>query len=98
MQRTARKLRKAQALSRIAAVEVLLRQWDPLSLADFAPEDEYNDYAPPIVTLVAEGATPLRIAQHLAALQTAQLGVAVTPEVNLKVATGIVEALTRLPG
>jgi hypothetical protein len=97
MQRAVRKLRKKQALSRIAAVALLLREWDPLSLADMAPEDEYDAYAPPIVTLIAEGATSLRIAQHLTALQTGQFGVGATPEENLKVATNIMEVLERLP-
>jgi hypothetical protein len=97
MPRADRKLRKSQALGRIAAVAIHLRQWDPLSLADLAPNDEYDAYAPPIVTLISEGATPLRVAQHLTELQTSQLGVGATPEENMKVATAIVEALARLP-
>ena len=97
MQRAVRKLRKSQALARVAAVAVILRKWDPLSVGEFAPDDEYNSYAPPIVTLVSEGANPGRVAQHLTELQTGQLGVSATLAENLKVANEIVEALTLLP-
>jgi hypothetical protein len=97
MHRAVRKLRKDQTLARIAAVARELRRWDPLAVADIAPEDEYDAYAPPIVTIVDEGANPWRIAQHLATLQTEHFGVSPTPAENLKVATGIVGALSLLP-
>ncbi len=97
MHRAVRKLRKDQALARIATVARELRRWDPLAVADFGPEDEYDAYAPPILRLVEEGANPWRIAQHLTALQNDQLGTSPTPAENLKVATGILEALSLLP-
>ena len=96
MQRAVRKLRKGQALARVAAVAAILRKWDPLLVMALAPKDEYDAYAPPIVTLVTEGANAWRVAQHLTKLQSDQLGVTATPAESLKVATEIVEALTLL--
>ncbi len=97
MHRAVRSLRKNQALARIAAAESELRRWDPLDLSGLAPEDEYDTYAPPIVTLVNEGANAWRIAQHLTALQSEQFGVEPTPAENLKIAGHILEALSLLP-
>lgn len=93
MQRAARKVRKRQAVDRVATVARLLREWDPLSISDFAPEDEYDSYAPPLVTLVAEGANELQVAQYLSQVQRERLGVPETPAENIVFAKRIVEAI-----
>ena len=51
------KARKKEAMTRVRAVQAILRRWDPMDLApgEFAPADEYDSYAPHIVSLVAQG-------------------------------------------
>lgn len=93
MQHLVRKLRKRQALERVATVARLLREWDPLAIADIAPKDEYNTYAPPVVSLVAQGANAWRVAQYLSEVQREHMGVPDTPAKNLVFAERIVQSL-----
>ena len=97
MQPQVRKLRKRQARDRIAIVSRLLREWDPLGIADFAPPDEYDSYAPPIVSLVSDGMNAWQLAHHLTGLQTEELGVESTPAQNLTIAQRIVDSLAIAP-
>jgi hypothetical protein len=90
-----RKLRKRQAMADVKAVCAELRSWDPIALGTAAPADEYDAYAPHIVSLVAEGASDFRLAHHLTELQTEQMGVTATPAVNIQVARRIMAALRK---
>ena len=49
------KVRKRGAMVRVRAVEEILRRWDPIGVeaGKLAPLDEYDRYAPHIVSLVA---------------------------------------------
>ena len=55
--------------------EILLRHWDPIGIAD-EPEaqDEYEGYVGGVYRLLASGASAQQIAEHLADIETRQLG------------------------
>lgn len=65
-----KKALKKRAAAQVEAVRVILRDWDPMGLApgELAPADEYDDYAPHIVSMVARGASPGEISDHLEGL------------------------------
>jgi hypothetical protein len=45
--------RRRDALRRISVVEEILRRWNPIG--QLVPADEYDGYAPHIVSMVAQG-------------------------------------------
>jgi len=94
---TVRKLRKRQAMADVSVVCAELRSWDPIGVGSAVPPDEYDSYAPHIVSLVAEGTTEFGLAHHLTELQAQQLGVTATPSLNLQVARRIIAALRKPP-
>jgi len=63
--------REAQARTiQMAIREILLRDWDPIGVAD-VPEaqDEYDGYVGPVYALLARGASANEIATYLATVQ-----------------------------
>lgn len=80
-------------LRRVAAA--LREHWDPIgggAIPDL-PANEYEGYAPRIVTLLREGADDLRIAKHLSELESGSMGLAPTPPERLVgIATAIRQA------
>jgi hypothetical protein len=55
--------------------DVLLRNWDPLGVADHPEaEGEYEAYVGPVYRMLADGATDREIAEHLVRLETEALG------------------------
>ncbi len=60
-------VRKHDAMRRIALVQEILRGWDPISVdpGNFAPADEYDGYAPHIVSMVAQGCSIDELCRHL---------------------------------
>jgi hypothetical protein len=70
-----KKERRRAAL--IAAVrEILLRDWDPVGIADIAPADEYDAYIGGVVKLIGEKASPDKIVRHLREIAETQMGIA----------------------
>jgi hypothetical protein len=69
------KTRKKEMMERIQAVQAILRRWDPMDLApgEFAPEDEYDDYAPQIVSLVSQGLSVEHLLDHLQKLRSGMI-------------------------
>jgi hypothetical protein len=65
------KTRKKEIMVQIRAVQEILRRWDPMDLApgEFAPKDEYDDYAPHIVSLVSQGISVEHLLNHLQKLR-----------------------------
>ena len=60
-------------------VESVLRRWDPIGVLpgpgdDMGPMDEYDSYAPQIVSLLSRGATVEAIAEHLEGIRTGMMG------------------------
>ena len=66
---------KKKIMTQIRAVQAILRRWDPMDLApgEFAPEDEYDDYAPQIVSLVSQGVSVEQLLDHLQELRTGMI-------------------------
>jgi hypothetical protein len=69
---------KKTAVAAIHAVEAMLRTWDPIGIApgEFAPADEYDSYAPRIVSLLTAGASVEGLANHLERIRTGVMGLA----------------------
>jgi len=74
--------------------DVLRRNWDPIGVRDEKQaQDEYDAYVHGVYQLMVSGATARQIAEHLARVETKQLGFADTdPEMLIPVA----EKLLRL--
>ncbi len=90
-----RKAAKAKAMRQIGQVQAILRRWDPIGVqpGEFAPADEYDSYAPHIVSLVARGCSVAQLARHMEELRTGIIGVEANPERDHEIANEIVEAL-----
>jgi hypothetical protein len=67
---------KDAAMVEICAVEEILRRWDPINVAPgvVAPPDEYDSYAPHIVSMVKRGCTIEELATHLERLCVETMG------------------------
>lgn len=89
------KSRKNDAMRQVRIVEAILRRWNPIGLepGEDWPADEYDRYAPPIVTLVAAGCSIDDLARHLAAVSTDSIGRASAPEDEIDFAREIITAL-----
>ena len=65
--------------SRVTTVEDALRHWDPIGVIDLRLEDglppnEYDSYAPEILSRLEAGADGKQIAQQLANIRSSQIG------------------------
>ena len=69
--------RQRQIAAQVREVEAILRQWDPIGVSPGAgaPLDEYDNYAPHIVSMVASGCSHADLSNHLHDLRTATIGV-----------------------
>ena len=87
---------KLSAEVSILAVEEILRRWDPIGVepGKEAPADEYDSYAPYLVSMVQNGCTIAEIAARLEYLTTETMGLNRSPpqglQHNLDFATQIV--------
>lgn len=61
-----------------AAADVLRRDWDPIGAGQMPdlPRDEYDSYAPHVVSMIAHGATDADLAVYLNLLETEVIDVA----------------------
>lgn len=64
-------------MAEIRLVEVILRRWDPVGVepGHVAPADEYDSYAPHIVSIVKGGCTLEELASHLEHLGSEMMGI-----------------------
>jgi hypothetical protein len=54
---------------------VLLQDWDPIGVRSIPQaQDEYDDYVPGVCALVAAGASPKEVADHLRMIETDMMG------------------------
>ncbi len=95
--------RKKMAMAEVRVVEEILRRWDPIGVQPgiAAPLDEYNSYAPHIVTIVKAGAaTTTDLAAHLEQIATVTMGLCQNAtgaqDHNLEIAAEIIERLRSL--
>ena len=83
--------RKAKAMGRVAAVQQILRRWDPIGVIPTHTEnqqalDEYDRYAPHIVSILATGSDEYRLRSHLNNLRTVTIGLPPNPEADAQAA------------
>ena len=90
-----RKAAKSRAMRQVLAVQAILRRWDPLGVApgELSPADEYDSYAPHIVSLVVHGASVERLREHLLQLRTEMFGLEHDAERDGEFARAIVDAV-----
>ncbi len=83
--------RKQRAMQAVHHVEGELRRWDPIGVmvGEGSPEDEYDSYAPHIVTMLQAGASADDLAAHLQHVRTVVMGVPGNFENDLKCAQAI---------
>jgi hypothetical protein len=89
------KSRKNAAIAKIRLVEEILRRWDPIGVepGTMAPADEYDSYAPHIVSMVEGGCAVEELASHLGSLASAAMGVTSNLKANATFAAQIIEVL-----
>ena|SRR5687767_15315732 len=89
------KSRKNAAIAKIRLVEEILRRWDPVGVQPgmLAPPDEYDSYAPHMVSMVEGGCTVEELASHLGDISSAAIGVGSNLKANATFAAQIVEVL-----
>ena len=83
------------AREQIRIVEAILRRWDPIGVepGTMAPLDEYDGFAPHIVSLVIGGADERTLTEHLHELRTGTIGAASQPDRDEATAREIIDAL-----
>ena len=89
------KTNKRDAVTKIRLVESVLRRWDPIGVQPgrFAPEDEYDSYAPHIVSMVESGCSADVLVAHLEHLTVDTMGVGSNVRANTKFAAEIMRTL-----
>ena len=87
--------RNQEAMKQTRAVQAILRRWDPIGVepGQVAPADEYDSYAPHIVSMVAHGCSIEQLSSHLERLRTETMGVGPNPQRDDDVADEILVAL-----
>jgi hypothetical protein len=82
-------------MNQVAKVEEILRRWDPIGVPGelSMPSDEYDGYAPHIVSMVARGCTLAELCEHLRVLQTSAMGIRARPDRDREIAGEILEAI-----
>lgn len=75
-------------------VQSVLRRWDPIGVItedEFgAPDDEYDSYAPGIVSLLSGGADVVRVADRLAELRRTSMGLPPDQDSDRRIAQELV--------
>src|SRR5882762_9543489 len=87
--------RKRDAMNRVSLVQEILRRWDPIGVAPgkFGPADEYDSYAPHIVSMVVQGCSLEELRQHLEVIRMERIGVEASPDRDQEIAGEILEAI-----
>ncbi|MDH3628743.1 MAG: hypothetical protein OES25_13940 [Acidobacteriota bacterium] len=83
--------RRTQAMEVVRRVEAHLRKWDPIGVmvGEGSPVDEYDSYAPRIVSLLTAGTSESELAAHLEYVRTVTMGLPTDPSRDLKCAQEI---------
>jgi hypothetical protein len=92
---TQNKLQKRRAMAEVKVVEELLRRWDPIGTrpGEYGPSDEYDGYAPHIVSLVRQGSSQANLTKHLEYLRTVTIGVGADRQCDEQIAKEIIQKL-----
>ena len=77
--------------------QVLLHDWDPIGVSDVAQaQDEYDSYVGGIYRLLASGAAPLGLAEHLAGIENGLMGIKGSPDLLMPIAQKLSQIDVRL--
>jgi len=81
--------------NKIQVVQGILRRWDPVGVkpGQFGPEDEYDSYAPQIVSMVESGCSSDALVAHLEHLSVHKIGVGSNVRASTKFAAEIIRTL-----
>jgi hypothetical protein len=92
-----RKERKRDAMNHVSMVQGILRRWDPIGVSPgkFGPADEYDSYAPHIVSMVAQGCSTEELSRHLEVIRVETIGVEANPDRNREIACEILKAIRK---
>jgi hypothetical protein len=80
----------------LLGVRKILARWDPIGVIDSLeedglPPDEYDSYAPAILTMLRRGTTQDEIVQHLRLIQIRFMGLASSPDHDRWIADQLLE-------
>ena len=70
----------------LAVHEILWREWDPISVNDVAPDDEYDGYVWPVIGKIMKGESAEEIAAYLDWASDEHMGCPQPPGRNLEIA------------
>ena len=86
---------KRDATKRISVVAEILRRWDPIGVrpGELAPADEYDSYAPHIVSMVIQGCYLEDLCTYLESIRLQTIGCGPNPDRDRVIANEILQAL-----
>ena len=87
---------KDRVYEELLGVREILARWDPIGVIDSLdedglPPDEYDSYAPAIITMLRRGTTQDEIVQHLRLIQVRFMGLASSPDHDRWIADQLLE-------
>lgn len=87
--------RKRAAMDRVGEAQEILRRWEPIGVppGELAPPDEYDSYAPQIVSMAVQGCSREHLRAHLENLRTSTIGVGTEHERDWVIAHEITEVI-----
>jgi hypothetical protein len=82
-------------MAQVRTVERILRAWDPIGVlsVEGGPDDEYDSYAPHIVTLINSGCSVGVLAKHLSHTRTVNIGLPENYARDIEFAAKLIEEL-----
>ena len=81
-----------------AVHELLLREWDPIGVADVPQaHDEYSSYDAQVFQLLRASATARQVAEYLASIEVERMGFATHPDSVRRLTDGVAAKLVTLP-
>lgn len=91
------KEQKRHTMEQVRQVEAILRSWNPIGILPAAdgPADEYDSYAPHIVSVVQRGNSLAQLVIHLHHLRTETMGLPANMELDKETAEEIIRAIGR---
>jgi hypothetical protein len=86
----------AETSEDLKTIQKILQQWDPIDVIESLKEDgippnEYDSYAPAILTMLMQGASVENITHHLGVIQKVSMGLDPWPDRDRRIATMLVE-------
>ncbi len=85
-----------ETLEDLRTVQEILQQWDPIGVIESLKEDglppnEYDSYAPAILTMLTQGTSVEKIIDHLGIIQKVSMGLGPWADRDRRIATILVE-------